>query len=72
MISSEQIIDIENRLKDLFKFLSIEDKQNEIADLEKTTLKDDFWNNADAAQKILKQISKIKVWVKTYSQIKTE
>jgi len=72
MISSEQIIDIENRLKDLFKFLSIEDKQNEIADLEKTTLKDDFWNNADAAQKILKQISKIKVWVKTYSQVKTE
>jgi len=72
MISSEQIIDIENRLKDLFKFLSIGDKQNQIADLEKITLKDDFWNNADSAQKTLKQISKIRVWVKSYNQVKTE
>ena len=72
MIFSEQIIDVENRLKDLFKFLSIEDKQNQIADLEKVTLKDDFWKNSGTAQKTLKQISKIKVLVKSYNQVKTE
>ena len=72
MISPEQILEIENRLKDLFRFLSIQSKEEEITELEKITLQDDFWNNAAQAQKMLKKISKIKAWVKAYNKVKTE
>ena len=60
MISSEQISDIQNRLDSLSRFLSIEEKEGEINKLEKITQESNFWNHPDEAQKILKEISKIK------------
>ena len=60
MISEEQILNLSNRLKDLHKFLSIKDKEEEVSELEKKTHEDDFWEKPEEAQKILKEISKIK------------
>ena len=71
MISSEQISEINKRLKDLYKYLSIEKKEKEVSDLESITQSNNFWDNTDEAQKTLKQISKIKIWVTIYNKVKT-
>ena len=71
MISEEQILDLSKRLKDLYQFLNIEKKEDEMMKLEKITQEDGFWNNANNAKKILKQISKIKIWITSYNQSKS-
>ncbi|MBT5859466.1 MAG: peptide chain release factor 2 [Flavobacteriales bacterium] len=72
MVSSEQISDIKRRLEDLFRFLSIAGKTDKVSDLEEITLKDTFWDDSEKAQKTLKQISKIKIWITSYNNVKTE
>ena len=72
MISSEQISGLQNRLDDLYKFLSIEIKETKIAELEKISHENNFWDNPKEAEKTLKQISKVKIWVNSYNKVKTE
>jgi len=72
MISSEQISGLQNRLDDLHKFLSIEIKESEIADLEKISHENNFWDHPKEAEKTLKQISKVKIWVTHYHKVNTE
>ena len=71
MVSSEQILELYNRLNDLFIYLSIERKEKELLDLETITQSNNFWNNPEDAQNTLKQISKVKIWVTSYYQVKT-
>ena len=70
MVSSEQILELYNRLNDLFIYLSIEKKEKEVQELEASTQSNNFWNNPEDAQKTLKQISKVKIWVTSYNQVK--
>ncbi|MDP7430673.1 MAG: peptide chain release factor 2, partial [Flavobacteriales bacterium] len=72
MITDQQISALNRRKEDLFKFLSIEEKQLELQDLEKLTHVADFWNNSDKAQLTLKKISKLKFWVNTYKMVENE
>ena len=71
MISSEQILDLIKRLNDLYKYLSIAEKEKELSNLERITHKNNFWQNAKEAQKILKRISQLKVWIESYDKVRT-
>ena len=71
MVSSEQISEFYNRLNDLFKYLSIEKKEQEVNVLESITQVNNFWDNPQEAQKTLKKISKLKMWVTSYNLVKT-
>lgn len=56
MVTTEQIKDLENRVKDLKSYLQIEAKQIEITNLEEKTFSPDFWNNPKEAEVIMKQL----------------
>ena len=71
MVSSEQISEFYKRLNDLFKYLSIEKKEQEVNVLESITQVNNFWDNPQEAQKTLKKISKLKMWVTSYTLVKT-
>ena len=70
MVSSEQILELYNRLNDLFIYLSIEKKEKKVLELETITQSNNFWDNPEEAQKTLKQLSKVKIWVITYNKVK--
>ena len=70
MVFQEKILDISERLKDLYKFLNLEKKEKEILSLEEKTHQDKFWENSKNAKKILKEISVIKSWIILYSTVK--
>ena len=70
MVFQEKILDITERLQDLYKFLNLEEKEKEILILEEKTHQDKFWENSKNAEKILKQISVIKSWIASYNTVK--
>ncbi len=70
MVSSEKISELNKRLDDLFKYLSIEKKEKKVLELETITRSNNFWDNPEEAQKTLKQLSKVKIWVITYNKVK--
>ena len=70
MVSVEQILKLSKRLKDLYKFLNIKKKESKILELEKITHDDKFWNDPNNAKEILKNISKIKIWITSYNKVK--
>tara|TARA_B100000683_G_C12468222_1_gene546825 strand:- start:575 stop:1663 length:1089 start_codon:yes stop_codon:yes gene_type:complete len=70
MVSSEKISELNKRLDDLFKYLSIEKKEKKVLELETITQSNNFWDNPEEAQKTLKQLSKVKIWVITYNKVK--
>ena len=72
MTSLEQISTLNKRLDELHQYLSIEEKIKEVNKLEQITQEEKFWENPEEAQKILKKISKIKIWVTTYNQANTK
>jgi peptide chain release factor 2 len=72
MISSEQISDIQNRLDSLYRFLSIEEKNGKIEQLEHITQESNFWDHPNKAQKTLKEINKIKIWTSSFNKVKIE
>ena len=70
MVLSEKISELNKRLDDLFKYLSIEKKEKKVLELETITQSNNFWDNPEEAQKTLKQLSKVKIWVITYNKVK--
>ncbi len=49
----------------------IENKKETIKEKEKTTQNNDFWDTPDEAQKLLKEISNLKEWIKSFENIST-
>ena len=49
MVFQEKILDITERLQDLYKFLNLEEKEKEILILEEKTHQDKFWENSKNA-----------------------
>ena len=66
MISEQQILELTGRKDDLYRFLQIQNKEDELKDLEKESNQNGFWNNPKEAQKLLKKISMLKSWIKSY------
>ena len=72
MVSDQQIFALNKRKDNLFRFLNIKQKQLQLQEMEKQTHDANFWNNSNKAQQTLKQISKLKAWVKTYNKVVNE
>ena len=69
MISQEQINDLKKRRDDLFKFLDIENKKSIDLNFNKEVSSNDFWNNSDKAEKILKKKKQNKNWLDSFDNI---
>ena len=54
MVFQEKILDVSERLKDLYKFLNLEKKEKDMIFLEEKTHQDKFWENSKNAKKILR------------------
>lgn len=61
--------DLSERLQSLRGYLDIEVKEEEIRVLEKQSTLEDFWNDADAAQEVLKKISNLKEWTEGWHDL---
>jgi peptide chain release factor 2 len=64
--------DILNRLKRLESILNIEAKKKELAGKEALSSAQDFWNNAQQAKEVSKQIDALKTDIETYASFKQE
>ena len=69
MISKEQINNLKKRRDDLFKFLDIENKKSIDLNFDKEVSSNDFWNNSDKAEKILKKKKQNKNWLDSFDNI---
>ncbi|MEK9604424.1 MAG: peptide chain release factor 2 [Flavobacteriaceae bacterium] len=70
MISSEKEKDLDDRLDALRGYLDIDAKKIEINNLEEKTLAPDFWENAQKAELLMREIRTLKKWVEDYESIK--
>ena len=50
----------------------VANKEKELQELEKQTMVNDFWNDAQNSSKILKQINTLKSKVETYKKLQSE
>jgi len=69
MITEEQFKSLYKRANSLFKFLKIGQKKEEVKNLEIETQSTEFWTKKDNAQIVLKKISKLNTWIKSYEGI---
>jgi len=69
MVSEEQIKALNTRKDELYKFINIKVKQTEAEKLEVLSQQNDFWNNPKEAQILLKQLSTLKSWIKSYNNV---
>tara|TARA_B100000767_G_scaffold201432_1_gene188332 strand:+ start:407 stop:1483 length:1077 start_codon:yes stop_codon:yes gene_type:complete len=69
MITKENLRNLSQRKDELFRFLDISKKINTAEDLEKMSQSINFWQNSKKAQKILKQLSALKIWIKSYKLV---
>ncbi|HEY6191791.1 MAG TPA: peptide chain release factor 2 [Bacteroidota bacterium] len=66
----DRLKQLEGKLNVLRGFLDLDAKEKEIAGLEAKTNAPGFWNDNIAAQKVMQQISRRKVWVEAWSGIR--
>tara|TARA_B100000700_G_scaffold299898_1_gene367424 strand:+ start:2199 stop:3302 length:1104 start_codon:yes stop_codon:yes gene_type:complete len=69
MVTEEQFKNLYKRADSLFKFLKIEQKRKDVLKLETETQSAEFWSKKDNAQMVLKKISHLNSWVKSYEEI---
>ncbi|MBD3393233.1 MAG: peptide chain release factor 2 [Chitinivibrionales bacterium] len=67
-VDTDKLRDLRGRLDNLRGYLDVENKQDEIARLEKTTTGPDFWNDQESAQKVLKRIKDLKRGVESWQK----
>ena len=66
MTGQEQIKDLEERLAQLYRCLSVEGKRLEVNEMTQRTLADDFWNDPKEAEAFQKKLAGVKSWVQDY------
>ena len=71
MVSQEQIKALSKRKDELYKFINISEKQKEANTLTLQSQENNFWNNPKEAQIILKKLSILKSWLKSYNAVVT-
>ncbi|MDR9443147.1 MAG: peptide chain release factor 2 [Schleiferiaceae bacterium] len=72
MVSDEQVKALEARLRALQDYLEIEQKQVEIANLEEKTAEPSFWEDQTEAQRVMKQIRRLKYWTESYEALQNQ
>lgn len=71
MISEQQILELTGRQKALYKFLHIQNKEKELKVIEEKSNQNDFWDNPKEAQKLLKKLSVLQSWMKSYCLVES-
>ncbi|MCX6188130.1 MAG: peptide chain release factor 2 [Bacteroidetes bacterium] len=66
-----QFKDIKTRVGDLYRYLDIEKKLDEIGEMEDQSHAPGFWDDPKAAEVLLKQIKQKKVWTEAYKLVKS-
>ena len=72
MVTSEQIKDILESVKNLREYLDIDKKLIEISNEEEKASNPDFWNNSREAEVLMKILRGKKKWVNDYEQVKSD
>ncbi len=71
-MTKEEINTIFDRLETLRVSLAIDTKKQYVAEQEEITHGENFWEDADKAQEILKDISSVKWWVSNFEDLETK
>lgn len=69
MITQDQIKDLEQRVRDLYSYLKIDEKKIELKEDELKTQDPDFWNDPKSAEALMKKLRSKKFWVIAYEEI---
>ena len=69
MISQEQISEINKRIDQLFNFLDITNKKENLHLFEKEMLQNNFWENPKNAEKTLKRKKELENWINAFNKI---
>ena len=69
MATKEILKNLISRKEELYKFLDISNKKEQADQLEKTIQSAEFWGKPKDAQLILKKLSAVKVWLKSYNLV---
>jgi len=69
MVTKEHLKTLASRRDELYKFLNISNRQEKAKTLEKTTQSSNFWKSPKEAEITLKQLSSLKIWLKSYNLV---
>ena len=69
MINEDQLIIIEKRRNNLFKFLEISQKKEKLNFYNNQILKNNFWETPKKAERLLKDKKEIENWVKQFNKL---
>lgn len=69
MFNNDLLKDLSQRIKDLYSYLQIENKQIEIANEEERVASPNFWDNPKEAEAFMKELRSKKKWVEAYDMI---
>ena len=69
MITQDQLKDLEQRIQELHAYLKIEEKTADLVEDDLKTQDPDFWNDAKAAEVLMKKIRGKKFWVESYDTL---
>ena len=69
MIGQEQIKSLSTRKDELYKFINIAEKKKEANTLSSLSQENNFWDNPKKAQIILKKLSILKNWLRSYNLV---
>jgi len=69
MVNQESINSLNKRKVELHKFIDISTKEKEAENLEKQSQENGFWDNPKDAELLLKKLSTLKSWLKSYNLI---
>ncbi len=69
MFTKDQLKEITERLINLRGYLDIDNKQEELQELEKQSNASGLWDNPDKAQALMKKTAGIKSWIKSYDKV---
>ena len=68
----QRLLQSEQPLKDLREALNIETLTQEVQALEKESAAEDFWNDMENSQKVLKKISSMKAKIEAYNKLQAD
>jgi len=69
MVSQEQIKALTSRKDELYKFIRVQEKQEQADAFENETQQNGFWDNPKEAQLLLKKLSTLKSWLTSYNDV---
>ena len=69
MVSQEQIKALTSRKDELYKFIGVQEKQEQADAFENETQQNGFWDNPKEAQLLLKKLSTLKSWLTSYNDV---